>query len=402
MITRRQMLRAGARGAAVTLGAMALPVGWSRPAHALPTDPLLAVIFLRGGADGLNLIVPADDPSYYSLRPNISVQAGDEIPLDGFFGMNASLGSLLPLYDDGELAIIHAAGSPDPTRSHFDAQDFMERGAPGNHQISEGWLNRTLGHLGTGQSWAGISLGPAEVLAMKGVAASLSFTSINDFVLDDPSERRGALTAMYAGTENGELRSAGASAFDALDVIGGIDTTSAVSYANGPFGAALADAAALLRADAGVRMVALDVGGWDHHEGEPEALAPVGGQLASGLATFRDDLGADWSRTCVLVMTEFGRTAAENGSRGTDHGHGSVMFAAGGAVAGGRVVLANDAWPGLAPGQLHEGRDLAVTTDYRDVFAEVLHRHMGVPLGAIGGILPGHSASLATLPGIFA
>ncbi len=151
-----------------------------------------------------------------------------------------------------------------------------------------------------------------------------------------------------------------------------------------------------------MRIANLDVGGWDHHTGEDVDLPPLGAQLAAALATFRSDLGPDWGRTCVLVMTEFGRTAAENGNRGTDHGHGSVMACLGGGVAGGQVVLKDGIWPGLAVHQLFEKRDLAVTTDFRDVFAEVLHRHMGAGLAELGPVLPGHAISTASMVGVLA
>jgi len=277
----------------------------------------------------------------------------------------------------------------------------MERAAPGDPLVVDGWLNRYLDVLGGLESWRGITIGSAEALALKGASPSLAFTSIDEFVLDPRAPRAGALASMYGQTSSLELRRAWQSAWDAVGALSDVDRRSDVLYAPGPFGRALADAAALVRADVGVRVLAIDLGGWDHHAGEDESLAPVAGQLASGIAAFRDDLGAHWGRTCVLGMTEFGRTAAENGARGTDHGHGSVMLCAGGRVAGGRVLLAGDDWPGLDPGRLHDGRDLAVTTDFRDVFAEVLHRHMGAPVGSLGAVLPGHAVVPGRLPGLF-
>jgi len=402
MAHRRDISRRGfLKGVAATAGAVAFAPLWPRPARAAGDDPVLVVVYLRGGADGLNLVVPAGDPAYATLRPNIGVPQEQLVALDGLFGLHPALGSLLPLWDDGELCFVHAAGSPHPTRSHFDAQDYMERAAPGDPFVEDGWLNRYLHVLGGAESWRGITLGSAEALALHGASPTLSFTSIGDFVLDEAAGRADAIASMYAGTASGPLRAASEAAFDALDVIGGVRPSDDVLYAPGPFGEALRDAAALVRADIGVRVIAVDLGGWDHHADEDEALAPVAGGLASGLASFRDDLGADWARTCVLVVTEFGRTAAENGSRGTDHGHGTLLACTGGGVAGGRVVLADDAWPGLAPDRLHEGRDLAVTTDFRDAFVEVLHRHMGVPLGSLGPVVPGHPVAAGRLPGLF-
>lgn len=396
-VTRRKFLM----GAGASVGALVGSAWWPRAARAAGDDPVLLVVQLRGGADGLNLLAPVGDPAYAALRPTIGLQESGVIALDGFFGLHPALGSLLPLHQAGELCWLHATGSHRVTRSHVDAQSDMERAAPGDPAIRDGWLNRYLDVLGGAESWRGITLGSAEVLALKGAAPSLAFTSIDDFVLDDASGRRAALSSMYDRASDSPLRSASRAAFDALTVVAGAERADPGLYPPGAFGEALADAAALVRSDLGVRVIAIDLGGWDHHAGEDEALAPVAGQLGSGIASLRADLGEDWSRTCVVVTSEFGRTAAENGSRGTDHGHGGLMFCAGGRVAGGRVLLADDAWPGLAPHQLHLGRDLAVTTDFRDVFAELLHRHMGVPLGSLAPVLPGHAVSLARLPGIF-
>lgn len=396
-ITRRAFLK----GASATAGALAFASAWPRAARAAADDPVLVVVYLRGGADGLNLVVPAGDDAYFALRPRIHVPAAELIDLDGFFALHPALGSLLPLYDAGELCWLHAVGSPHETRSHFDAQDFMERAAPGDPFVRDGWLNRYLHVLGGAESWRGITIGSAETLSLAGPSPTLAFASIEEFVLDGAGGRAEAIAALYDRSSSEPLREAAGAAFDAIGVVAGIDRQSDAIYAPGAFGRALADAAALVRADVGVRVIAVDLGGWDHHADEDGALAPIAGQLASGLATLRDDLGPHWARTCVLVMTEFGRTAAENGSRGTDHGHGSFMACAGGAVAGGRVLLAGEAWPGLAPERLHEGRDLAVTTDFRDVFAEVLYRHMGAPLGSLGPVLPGHAIESARLPGIF-
>jgi len=396
-LTRRRVLQGGA----AMLGAFALPLSAARPARAAASDPVLVSLYLRGAADGLNLVVPADDPAYYALRPGIAVKAGDEIALDGFYGLNPALGGLLPLYEAGDLAIVHAAGSTHGTRSHFDAQDFMERAAPGDHAIHDGWLNRYLGLLAEQRSWSGISLGSAEALALSGAAPSLAIGSIETFVLQGAPGRREVLATLYEGSDSPELRRAGGGAFEALDVVGAVDTATAITYPNAPPGQALADAAALIRADIGVRAINIDVGGWDHHEGEDQALGPLANALATALVSFQADLGADAARTCTLVMTEFGRTAAENGTLGTDHGHGGVMLAMGAGVAGGRVITRDGAWPGLGPGGLHEGRDLAVTTDFRDVFAEVLHRHLGVATADLGPILPGHDVQIARMPGLF-
>lgn len=396
-VNRRQFLKGA--GAAVT--AFLLPPGLARVARADGSDPVLVVIYLRGAADGLNVVVPHGDADYYTLRPNIQVAPGNEIDLDGFFGLNPAFGALHTPYLDGDLCLIHAAGSPNGTRSHFDAQDFMERAAPDDPLVGDGWLNRCLASLGASDSWAGISLGPAKALALVGAAPSLAFSSIEDFALLGPEGRRAALEAMYQSASPVELEDASQQAFSAIDVIATVETGTEVVYPPGPYGAALADAAALIKANIGVRVVAIDIGGWDHHEGENNQMPGVGGSLAAGLAAFRSDLGGDLSRTCTLTMTEFGRTAAENGTGGTDHGHGSFMAAMGGGVVGGRVLLRDASWPGLGPGDLFEGRDLEVTTDFRDVFAEVLNQHMGLSLGSLAPVLPNHVVDAGNFPGLF-
>jgi uncharacterized protein (DUF1501 family) len=396
MYTRRHFLK----GAGAALTAFALPLA-PRVARAAQGEPALVVLYLRGAADGLNLVIPTGDPYYYALRPDIQVAPGSEVALGGFYGLHPALAALQPLYAEGDLAFVHAAGSPDGTRSHFKAQDYMELAAPGNPGVGDGWLNRTLSSLGAPDIWTGISIGPASVLALSGASPSLAMSSIEGLVLEASDAQRATLEAMYAAPANDDLARASQEAFEAIDVIGTVPTESEVDYPAGGLGEAMRDAAALLRADIGVRVLAVDVGGWDHHEGEVGALSGVAPPLAGSIAAFRDDLGSHWERTCVLAMTEFGRTAAQNGSAGTDHGHGSVMFAAGGGVAGGRVITKDDVWPGLAPGDLHEGRDLAVTTDFRDVFAEVLHRHLGIAVAGVSPILPGHPVDMARFPGLF-
>jgi len=395
-LSRRRFLQAsGAVGTALLLP------GWPGRARGAVNDPVLIALYLRGAADGLNLVVPADDPEYYALRPDIQVPAGDEIPLDGFYGLHPQLADLMPLYGDEDLAIVHAAGSPDGSRSHFDAQDFMERAAPGDPSVGDGWLNRMLAAAGAAESWAGVSFGPGTALALQGDNPSLAMRSLEEFSLGATPQRRDALEAIFRRARPQPLERAAGEGFQALDVISSVPTGTEVTYPMGPYGGALRDAAALIRADIGVKVLTVDLGGWDHHEGEVEELGGVAPQLAAGLAAFRLDLAEHWERTVVVVMTEFGRTAAQNGSVGTDHGHGSVMLAAGAGIAGGRVVT-RDGWPGLTPEKLFEGRDLAVTTDFRDVFAELLHAHMGIPLSALPGILPGHDVRVSEFPGLVA
>jgi uncharacterized protein (DUF1501 family) len=361
---------------------------------------VLLALYLRGGADGIGLVVPTGDSNYYALRPTHRVEPGAGIDLDGFFAFHPALAALATLYHEGELAVVHAVGGTPGLRSHFEAQDLMENAAPRAQHVDDGWLNRALAALAAGDPWAGITLGPAPALALSGRAANLSIASLTAFAREERSERQTALEAMYAHAPD-SLSRAAREAFAALRAVKRVEAARAALYPKGSFGAALADAAALIRADVGVRVVAIDLPGWDHHQSGASQLDALAGPLARGLAALREDLGSHWSRTCVAVMTEFGRTAAENGSLGTDHGAGSALFVLGAGTRGGRV-LTRGGWPGLGPNDLFEGRDLAVTTDFRDVFAELLHGHLGLPLASLAGVLPGHAVSPANFPGLFA
>lgn len=396
-LSRRDFLR----GAAVTAGALMVPAGLARKARAAGGEPVLVSIFLRGAADGLNLVVPHGDPRYYQIRPNIAIPKGTELDLDGFFGFHPALAPLLPMYQARRLAIVHAFGSPDPTRSHFDAQDFLDRAAPGDFSVYDGWLNRYLQAVGAETSLSAVTIGNAKSLSLAGAAPSLAFWSLGDFRLPGrfPTQRRAALQQMYESVQTTLLGRSANELFDAIDQVSAIQNDSTVAYPDTDFARALRDVAALIRADIGVRVVAVNLGGWDHHETENDDMAWMAQALGEGLAAFDQDLGASAGRTLVVTMTEFGRNAEENGSEGTDHGHGSVSFVMGGALHGGRVLLRDGRWPGLAKAQLFEEQDLAVTTDFRDLFAELLHRHMG--LTALAPVFPGHAVDASRYPGLF-
>jgi uncharacterized protein (DUF1501 family) len=383
---------------------------------------VLVAIFLRGGADPLNLVVPAFDPTYYTVRPDIAVAAGTEIQLGsgdshgfGFFPLCTQMKSM---YDADELLAIHLAGSTDPSRSHFDAQDFMEKGAPGNKAITDGWLNRYLGAIGTSDPICGLSIstdGPQ--LAMRGAAPSVAFSAINTFLIQGnfAAARRAALEGHYAGSTD-TLGTGVEQAFSAIDVVQSVNTATSVVYPNSKLGRALKDVAAIIKAEVGVKVVAVDLGGWDHHTNLNTQLGQVGGEDGDGkayeldrsLKAFRDDLyngGGSTNyldSTLTLCMTEFGRRVAQNGGAGTDHGHGGVMFALGGGISGGRLILKNDTWPGLTPPNLYIGEDLQVTTDFRDVFAEALYAHLGMSLTAMGPVFPGFAPKTANFPGMYA
>jgi uncharacterized protein (DUF1501 family) len=397
--TRRQFLQS----AAVGMTALFLPPSL-RSARGAGSDPVLVTIFQRGAADGLNTVVPAGDPFYYSSRPGIQVPAGTELALDGFFGLNPAFGDLHGLYQSGDVCFLHAAGSPDPSRSHFDAQDFMDRGAPGNKSIVDGWLNRYLTVLGSGQPIAGVSLSNATSKQLAGASPTLAFESIAGFTLTGnwSTERRAALDVRYGAEAGTRVGATVLDAFEALDQVGAVDTSTSVVYpAGSELGAALKDAAALIRGNVGVRVIAISIGGWDHHTNLPAQLAALGAELSGSLKAFHDDLGSDLGRTLTLSMTEFGRRVDENGGDGTDHGHGGVMVAMGGGLAGNRVLVRDGHWPGLAPANRYIGEDLQVTTDFRDVFAEALNRHMGLATAAMGPIFPGFSASSSRFPGLY-
>jgi uncharacterized protein (DUF1501 family) len=396
-LTRRELLRSTAVG----MTAFLLP-RWLRPAHAAGTDPVLVSIFQRGAADGLNTVVPTGDPYYYSSRPTIQVPAGTELPLDGFFGLNPAFADLHGLYQSGQLCFLHAAGSPDPSRSHFDAQDFMDRAAPGNKSIVDGWLNRYLAIAGGGQPIAGVSLSNATSKQLAGPVQTLAFASIAGFTLTGSwaTERRAALDVRY-GLLGSSLGNNVREAFEAIDLVDTVDTTTTVTYPAGQLGAALKDAAALIKGNIGVRVIALSIGGWDHHTNLVLQLGDLGTELSGCLKAFHDDLGSDLGRTLTLVMTEFGRRVDENGGDGTDHGHGGVMMAMGGGIAGGRVLVRDGTWPGLAPADRFIGQDLEVTTDFRDVFAEALNRHLGLSVSQMGSVFPSHSVSASRFPGLY-
>jgi uncharacterized protein (DUF1501 family) len=382
-------------------------------------DKVLVAIFLRGGADPLSLMVPAFDPTYYSMRPDIAVAAGTELQLNGGdthgFGLFPLCTDMKQMYDAGELLAIHLAGSTDASRSHFDAQDFMEKAAPGNKSITDGWLNRYLSAISNSDPIAGLSISDAPQLAMRGSSPNVAFSAIDSFLVegDFPAARRAALQS-YHSTASDTLAAGVDAALSAVDVIQSVNPSTSVTYPNNKLAKALKDVAAIIKAEIGVKVVAVDLGGWDHHTNLNSQLGQVGGEDGDGkavelngaLKAFRDDLynsgGTNYlDGTLTLCMTEFGRRVAQNGGAGTDHGHGGVMFAIGGGVAGGRLILQDDDWPGLTPDKLFIGEDLQVTTDFRDVFAEALFAHLGMSISAMAPIFPGFTVKQASFPGIY-
>ena len=279
----------------------------------------------------------------------------------------------------------------------------MDRAAPGNKSIVNGWLNRYLGVAGLSDPIAGISVSNATAKSLAGAAPSLAFESIAGFTLTGnwATERRAALDVRYSLLGGTLIGDKVIDAFEAIDLVDSVDTTTAVVYPAGDLGAALKDAAALVKGNIGVRVIAISIGGWDHHTNLVAQLDALGMELAGCLKAFHDDLGSDLGRTLTLVMTEFGRRVDQNGGGGTDHGHGGVMMAMGGGITGGRVLVRDGVWPGLAPANRFIGQDLQVTTDFRDVFAEALDRHMGTPVSQLGPVFPSYSPSTAKFPGLY-
>ena len=335
----------------------------------------LVVIFLRGGADGLSLVAPLQDDGYYRARPRIAVSKAEAVKLDGFFGLNPLLKDLAPAYSDGVLAIVHAVGSEDSTRSHFEAQDLMEHGG----EVAGGWLGRFLRYrpnLSAG-ALSAIAFGRAVPECLRGAPAATVLRSLDEFSLGTkaaPIQKE--LESLYQ-REGGVLGAAGRDTLDALRRIERLratpyQPTGGAEYAKDDFGQGMQQVARLIKARVGLEAASIDLGGWDSHLNQGTIIDPLMGRLGRGLGAFYRDLGAAMSSTTVVVMTEFGRRVTENSAFGTDHGRGSVMFVLGGGVKGGRVL---GDWPTLKPEILEGPGDLPVTTNYRNVLAAVLKKH---------------------------
>ena len=355
---------------------------------------VLVAIFQRGAADGLNVVVPHGEKAYYDLRPAIAIprpaaaaakQDDCAIDLDGFFGLHPALSPLKPLWNAKYFAIINAVGSPDPTRSHFDAQDYMESGTPGLKATTGGWMNRALPQdEGKVSPVRAVALGPVLPRSLRGAQPAVSLQSIDAFQVRNPQAAK-LFEEMYAQASDPMMRAAGKDTFEAVAMLRAIQRqgytpAGGAEYPRGPFGQSLRQVAQLIKSDVGVEMAFADIGGWDHHVNEVAqrpgegVLANRLAELGGSLAAFWQDMGDRMDDVVVVTMSEFGRTAKENGNRGTDHGHANYMFALGGPVKGGKVY---GRWPGLEREQLYQGRDLALTTDFRDVLGELVARHSG-------------------------
>jgi uncharacterized protein (DUF1501 family) len=399
-ISRRAFIKSG--GVAM-IGMSTVPAFLRRAVAATPaaSRKRLVVLFQRGAADGLNIVVPFAEPNYYRIRPTIAIPQprqggqGAALDLDGFFGLHPSLAPLLPLFQKQQLAIVHAAGSPDTTRSHFDAQDYMESGTPGTKATDDGWLNRTLQNSPESDAspFRAVAMGANLPLTLRGVAPAIALPDIKQFrVFAQSPAVEGGFEALYAQTVDQALRGTGTETFEAIDMLRKADPSklqpeNGAMYPNGRVGQTMQQVAQLYKSDIGLEVTFVDTGGWDNHVNEGGAQGQLSNllrDLGQSIAAFSQDMGDRMEDIVVVTMSEFGRTAHENGNHGTDHGHANCMLVMGGPVKGGKVY---GKWPGLGPEQLNEGRDLTLTTDFRSVLGEVISEHLGTH--DLGAVFPG-------------
>jgi uncharacterized protein (DUF1501 family) len=392
MISRRIFLKNGGL-ALVSLGFAPEFLARTVAAAGAARRRVLITIFQRGAVDGLNMVVPFGERDYYASRPSIAIprpagSSDSAVDLDGFFGLHPRLSQLKPLFDARQLAVVHACGSPDGTRSHFDAQDYMESATPGVKSTPDGWLNRYL-HAREHEAqtpFRAVALAPQLPRSLQGLAPALAIGQIDRFGI-----RAGQATEMvqssfeseYAAAADRVLHSTGREAFEAIRMLKQADPSryapaNGAEYPRSAYGEALKQIAQLVKADVGLEVAFAESGNWDHHVNEGAAVGQLAARLddfGRGITALVRDLGERMQDVVILTMSEFGRAVAENGNRGTDHGHGNAMMVIGGGVRGGKVY---GRWPGLAREQRYEGRDLAVTTDFRAVFNEVVRGHLAL------------------------
>jgi uncharacterized protein (DUF1501 family) len=398
-MNRRDFLSLSTAAALIPLGGGA----WAAPGPpSLSGGQRLIVVLLRGAVDGLNVVVPYGEAAYYAARPTIAIPKpgaaeGGALALDEHFALNPALAALMPLWQAGQLAFIHAAGSPDPTRSHFDAQLFIENGTPGRRVTADGWMNRLLAALpgAANGPTSAIAIGPTLPQILKGRLAvanlPLGPAAANKLAIDRPEVAQ-AFDRLYSANDAaGRAYRQGRAA--RAELVAGLDAEQQMADNGAPlpntYPAQAAKLAGLIARDRNIRLAFASLGGWDTHVRQGGHTGQLAGRLrplGEGLAALAQGLGGEWAETVVVVLSEFGRTVRENGDAGTDHGHGNVMWVLGGKVRGGRVY---GEWPGLAPAALYEGRDLAVTTDYRSALAAVIARHLRLPDRALSEIFPG-------------
>jgi uncharacterized protein (DUF1501 family) len=394
-LSRRSFLQ---KSAVTTAAIAAMPAWLPRVAMANSygsNRDVVVSIYLRGGIDGLTACVPHGDNNYYTLRPTLNVPRPDSaaqlraIDLDGFFGLPPSLSALLPVYQQGDLLFVHATGLVHSTKSHFDAQRFMEVGLPGSVSLVSGWLGRHLANTNASMPGAPLraaSFGYSLPRTLVGGPNSTPIPNPADYNISGTSstrnERRARLTEMY--NADAALQSVAAQTQATIDLLaqvgaGSYQPAPGVTYGTDSFNVAMRNTAALIKSDVGVEAIHVDFGGWDTHANQgvlSGTMATNLTRLGNGMATLYADLNHSGhiSNTVIVAMSEFGRVARENGSAGTDHGHGNMMILIGGGVVGGRVF---SDWPGLGAGQLYQNQDLDITTDYRDVLWEMVRKRLG-------------------------
>jgi uncharacterized protein (DUF1501 family) len=378
---------------------------------------VMIVLFQRGAADALNVVVPHGERAYYAMRPTIAIPrpvsgaANTAIDLDGFFGLHPSLAPMKRLWDDGILAPVHAVGSPSNTRSHFDAQDYMESGTPDNKGTRDGWLNRYLAVKGTcdechlhdapagaknSSAFTAVAMTPQTPRILEGGAPTVAMNSLDEFTIRTNGSQADRIEALYRTGNADVVHAAGGEMFEAMKILKAANPQqyqpqNGADYPKSPFGNHLKQIAQLVKADVGLEIAFADVGGWDTHVNQGGATGQLAQRLddfAKSIAALTADLGDGMQDVVILTMSEFGRMARQNGNGGTDHGHAGAMFVIGGPVHGKKVY---GRWPGLAPEQLYEGRDLALTTDFRAVFSEIASRHLGAT--NLGAMFPGFSSA---------
>lgn len=370
---------------------------------------VLLVLFQRGAADALNVVVPHGENAYYKMRPNIAVPrpaqgaAATAIDLDGFFGLHPSLSPFKRMWDEGILATVHAVGSPSNTRSHFDAQDYMESGTPDNKGTRDGWLNRYLAVRGTCDEckvatppapFRAVAMTPQTPRILEGPAPTVAMNNLDEFTIRTNGTAAQRIEALYRTGNADVVHAAGGDMFEAMKILKAANPqrylpANSADYPRSPFGNHLRQIAQLIKADVGLEVAFADVGGWDTHVNQGGATGQLANRLddfARAIGALVQDLGDRMSDVTILTMSEFGRTARQNGNGGTDHGHATAMFLIGGDVKGKKVY---GKWPGLELEQLNEGRDLALTTDFRSVFSEVAFKHLGA--ANMKAVFPGYS-----------
>jgi len=392
---RRFFLRNGALAIAGTTAIPSFLVRSVMAEAAVNPGRKLVIVFQRGAADGLNVVVPYREKNYYAMRPGIAIPDNQVLDLDGFFGLHPSMTAFKPLYDQGHLAVIHAAGSPDMSRSHFDAQDYMESGTPGVKGTDDGWLNRALQaedsccggrHNQEHTAFRALALGSQVPRTLAGKVPAIALANVNSFSVGGrgpaPSVAANAFQAMYGDSGDSILHATGDETFEAVKMLRAANPAQykpgpGIEYPNNEFGNNMKQIAQLLKANLGVEAAFTDVNGWDTHQNQGGVTGQLSDRLrefSSAIAAFWLDMGDGAENITLVTMSEFGRTARQNGTGGTDHGHANAMFVLGGQVKGGKVY---GRWPGLNNEQLNEGRDLAVTTDFRQVLGEAVAKTIG-------------------------